>query len=78
MDSDRLKFRWGNLLASLRWQNRLTETLTSDIKAYYTQYTSCMDYMSIWWMYEEEAFHKEGYEEDNNGGIRDISARGDF
>lgn len=77
-DSDRLKFRWGNLLASLRWQNRLTETLTSDIKAYYTQYTSCMDYMSIWWMHEEEAFHKEGYEEDNNGGIRDISARGDF
>lgn len=78
-DSDGLGLDWGNTLASLRWENRISDVLTSDLKAYYSRYASGTDYFSYWWNHEGEGvFHKEGALEDGGSRIHDIAAKADF
>ena len=78
-DSDGLGLNWGNTLASLRWENKISDALTSDIKAFYSRYTSETDYYSYYWIHEGDGiFHKEGGTETGGSQIHDIAAKADF
>ncbi len=78
-DSDGIELKWGNILASLRWQNRLTDQLTSDINAYYTQFSTGTEYHSYWWEHQgEERFTLEGAKENGRSGISDIALKAGF
>lgn len=79
VDGDGLGLEWGNMLASVRWQNRLKDNLTSDIKAYYSGYGNGVEYYSYYWKHDGGSdFHKEGSSEDNNTRIHDVAADADF
>lgn len=79
IDSDGLGLDWGNTLASVRWENRISNVLTSDLKAYYSRYASSTDYFSYWWNHEGNGvFRKEGDLEDGGSRIHDISVKADF
>ena len=78
-DSDGLGLDWGNTLASVRWENRISDVLAYDMKAYYSRYASGTDYYSYWWEHEGDGvFHKEGSVEDGGSRIHDIAAKADF
>lgn len=78
-DSDGLGLDWGNTLASVRWENRISDVLASDMKAYYSRYASGTDYYSYWWHHEGDGvFHKKGSVEDGSSRIHDIAAKADF
>lgn len=78
-DSDGLGLDWGNTLTSIRWENKISDVLSSDIKAYYSRYASGSDYFSYWWEHEGEGvFNKEGSIEHGGSRIHDIAAKADF
>lgn len=78
-DSDALELGWGNMLASLRWQNQLTDELSSDINAYYTQFYSRTGYQSQWWMHQGGGiFMQEGARETGRSRIGDLALKAGF
>lgn len=78
-DSDGIELKWGNILASLRWQNRLGDRLTSDINAYYTRFSNNTEYHSYWWEHQGgDRFTLEGAKEDGRSGIGDIALKAGF
>ena len=78
-DRDGLGLDWGNTLASARWEARISDVLSSDMKAYYSRYASGTDYYSYWWNHEGDGvFHKRGALEDGGSRIHDIAAKADF
>ena len=78
-DRDGLGLDWGNTLASARWEARISDVLSSDIKAYYSRYASGTDSYSYWWNHEGDGvFHKRGALEDGGSRIHDIAAKADF
>lgn len=77
-DRDGIVLKWGNTLASLRWENRLTDCLKSDIKVYYTKFSCDTEYFSYYWMEDKESFYKSGSTENGGSGMRDLAAKADF
>ena len=68
-------FRWGNILGYADWQNRIGDDVRYDMKIYYTQHRS--------WMNWDKYLNKEGsavygWNEDWLTGIYDTGVKADF
>lgn len=79
-DHDGFELDWGNIMTSIRWENRLSDVMTSDIKAYYTQYSNNIDYFSFAWADNDkkDGYHKVGTMENGGSIVYDIAAKADF
>ena len=70
--------KWGNILASLNWQNRISDGLTSEVILYYTQFNGEVANISTDWDNNNGTLTMDGWKENHVSTIRDLAAKADF
>ena len=75
---DKTDLKWGNSVASLRWNHIFSNTLFSNTTVAWNQYRMFLDSESTWNHHSSSSTSEEFYSIDYRSGIKDYSARTDF
>ncbi len=76
-DSQKIRFNWGNVTASLDWNRRISEKLDSRVTAYFTRYASRTGIYDIMWDQEGNTAY-DRFDERTASNVSDIVLKADF
>ena len=74
----KLGLRWGNILASLNWENNISDNFRSDINLYHVQSRSRVGLVDSWKRTEESVVNEETDDDINLSRVYDTGLKADF
>ena len=74
----KLGLRWGNILASLNWENNISDNFRSDINLYHLQSRSRVGLVDSWKRTKESVVNEETDDDNNLSRVYDTGLKADF